>query len=153
MEPPGGLPPERDRQVIVKQLTLKERPDIELSIEKSMKSTSPPTTASSSISSYPALACATTTYSAATQVAATFSAISSGHTPTKQRHTSQHQHAAAPNASLLSQQSGSSTHLAMAQCANSQQSQQALEKLSRPMAFDKASISFTFRFSMTNHFI
>lgn len=145
MEPPSGLPPERDRQVIVKQLTLKERPDIELSNEKSMKSTSPPTTAS--ISSYPGLACTATTYSAATQVATTFSAISSGHTPTKQRHTSQHQHAAAPNTSLLSQQSGgSSTHLAMAQSANSQQSQQALEKLSRPMAFDKASIFSPFDF-------
>uniref|UniRef100_A0A1A9W2X3 RGS domain-containing protein n=1 Tax=Glossina brevipalpis TaxID=37001 RepID=A0A1A9W2X3_9MUSC len=131
MEPPGGLAPDRDRQVIVKQLTLKERPDIELSIENSMKSTSPSTTAS--ISSY---ACTAATYSAATQVATTFSGISSGHTPTKQHHTPQHQHAAAPNTSLLFQQSGSSTHLAMAQSANSQ-SQQALEKLSRPMAFDK----------------
>ncbi|KAM7349593.1 uncharacterized protein ACRADG_008463 isoform 2-T2 [Cochliomyia hominivorax] len=160
MEPPGGVPPDRDRQLVLKQMvTFHERP------EGSLCGNTITTTAQQP---NPVLASTATTYSATTQAATAFSGSSIGHALVKyhgttttsnplqgqqqqQQHHHHHHHqqqqhsnssGSSPSqhgGSTTSSSSSSSTTLQSATSTGSaqQQQQQTLEKLSRPMAFDK----------------
>ncbi|XP_075158342.1 uncharacterized protein LOC142231601 [Haematobia irritans] len=142
MEPPGGVPPDRDRQLVLKQMvTFHERPDTSLC---GKASTAIPTTA---VTPNPAFASTATTYSATTQAATAFSGTSIGHALIKHHgggattHSNSSGTAAAPQHHVGgSSSSSSSTTLQSTTSAGSGTSssqQQTLEKLSRPMAFDK----------------
>lgn len=148
MEPPGGVPPDRDRQLVLKQMvTFHERPEGSL-CGKAITTTS---------QANPAFASTATTYSATTQAATAFSGSSIGHalvkhhgtTQPQQQHLHHHQQqhsnssGSSPSqhgggGSTTSSSSSSSSTLQSATSTSSATSQQqTLEKLSRPMAFDK----------------
>ncbi|XP_059223353.1 uncharacterized protein LOC106081189 [Stomoxys calcitrans] len=147
MEPPGGVPPDRDRQLVLKQMvTFHDRPDASLC---GKASTAIPTTA---VTPNPAFASTATAYSATTQAATAFSGTSIGHALIKHHGGGgvQHHTAALPpnsgasatvptsGAGGSSSSSSSSTTLqSTTSTASGSNQQQTLEKLSRPMAFDK----------------
>ncbi|XP_046801736.1 uncharacterized protein LOC111676001 isoform X2 [Lucilia cuprina] len=141
MEPPGGVPPDRDRQLVLKQMvTFHERPEGSLCGKAITTTAQQPN---------PAFATTATTYSATTQAATAFSGSSIGHAlvkhhgttnplPGQQQQSNSSGSSPSQHGSTTSSSSSSSTTLQSATSAGSAQSQQqTLEKLSRPMAFDK----------------
>uniref|UniRef100_A0A1I8MRN3 Regulator of G protein signaling n=1 Tax=Musca domestica TaxID=7370 RepID=A0A1I8MRN3_MUSDO len=133
MEPPGGVPPDRDRQLVLKQMvTFHERPDASLC---GKGGTPIPTTA---VTPNPAFASTATTYSATTQAATAFSGASIGHALIKHHGGPAHHGSQSLQSNSSGSSSSSSTTLQSSTSSGSGATQQqTLEKLSRPMAFDK----------------
>ncbi|XP_073833735.1 uncharacterized protein isoform X2 [Musca autumnalis] len=139
MEPPGGVPPDRDRQLVLKQMvTFHDRPDASLC---GKGGTPIPTTA---VTPNPAFATTATAYSATTQAATAFSGSSIGHALVKHHGGPTHQISQSNSSGSSSSQHGGSSSSSSSTTLQSTTStgsgstqQQTLEKLSRPMAFDK----------------
>ncbi|EDV99856.1 GH12547 [Drosophila grimshawi] len=188
MEPPGGLPPDRDQQLVLRNL-VNATPSTSATVQQAQSQPLPPeqlvqipqcvkpTTLSlqpliapqataqlfpstqinnnlgtiATLTSYagghsgssPALASAATTINAATQAATAFSGSSMGHHH-PQHHHHLHQHQAASVGSNASQhhhhQGSASTAPISAGAPIQQPAQQTIDKLSRPMAFDKMEV-------------